>query len=170
MAAKWDKQLMDFIKRTGEELKRTGDELRTEAQKLLVEVKDPAKQAKVKEGLENLRTWAVATGKQAAERLETAARHVEETIEKTFDNREVPTSAEPQPPPAAPTRSTAQTPEPEPQPRAAKKAAARTGTQKSIGRKKTAAKAPAKTPAKKAAARTGTQKSIGRKKPARPTS
>ena len=28
MAEKWDKQLMDFLKRTGEELKRTGDELR----------------------------------------------------------------------------------------------------------------------------------------------
>ncbi|WNG40547.1 transcriptional regulator [Archangium violaceum] len=169
MAAKWDKQLMDLLKRTGEELKRTGDELKTEAQKLLVEVKDPAKQAKVKEGLENLRTWAVATGKQAAERLETAARHVEETIEKTFEGREATTSAESQPPPATPTPSASAQP-PEPQPRAAKKTAAKTGTQKSIGRKKTATKAPAKTPAKKAAAKTGSQKSIGRKKPARPTS
>jgi hypothetical protein len=156
MAEKWDKQLMDFLKRTGEELK-------TEAQRLMVEVKDPAKQAKVKEGIENLRTWAMATGKQAAERIESAVRQVEETLEGAIEGRgastppvEPPRTAAPPPAPAAP---------PEAQPRAEKKAAAKTGT-KSIGRKKTATKAPSK----KAAAKTGTKKSIGRKKPARPAS
>lgn len=162
MAEKWDKQLMDFIKRTGDELKRSGEELKTEAQKLLVEVKDPAKQAKVKEGLENLRTWAVATGKQAAERIEATARQVEDTIQKTFDGmaadggasegRASPPSGErpqPTPTPAPP-------PPPQPKPRP-----------KSIGRKKTASKAPAK---KAAAKKTGSKKSIGRKKPARPAS
>jgi hypothetical protein len=165
MAEKWDKQLMDFIKRTGEELKRSGEELRTEAQKLLVEVKDPAKQAKVKEGLENLRTWAVATGKQAAERIEATARQVEETIQKTFEGMAHEGTASPPPgeqPRPAPTA--APTPPSEPPPRAAKPAA-KTGT-KSIGRKKTATKAPVK---KAAAKKTGT-KSIGRKKPARPAS
>jgi hypothetical protein len=162
MAEKWDRQLMDFLKRTGEELKRTGEDLKTEAQKLLVEVKDPAKQAKVKEGLENLRTWAVATGKQAAERIETAVRRVEETVEGAFEGQDTATPA-PGGTRAAPTAAPAEPPKP--QPRTAKKAAAKTGTQKSIGRKKTAAKAPAK----KAAAKTGTQKSIGRKKPASPS-
>ncbi|MFY0581682.1 transcriptional regulator [Cystobacter fuscus] len=85
MAEKWDKQLMDFLKRTGEELKRTGDDLKTEAQRLLVEVQDPNNQAKVKEGLQNLRVWAMATGKQAAEHLESAVRRVEETVEGAFD-------------------------------------------------------------------------------------
>jgi hypothetical protein len=167
MAEKWDKHLMDFIKRTGEELKRSGEELKTEAQKLLVEVKDPAKQAKVKEGLENLRTWAVATGKQAAERIEATARQVEETIQKTFDgmgpegSKAQPPSGErphPTPTPAPPPPQPKPEPKPKPKP-------------KSIGRKKTAAKAPAKAPAKKAAAKkTGASKSIGRKKPARPAS
>jgi ribosomal protein L18 len=171
MAEKWDKQLMDFLKRTGEELKRTGDDLKTEAQKLLVEVKDPVKQAKVKEGLENLRTWAVATGKQAAERIESAVRRVEETIEGTFEGQGTST-----PPPGEPrageTRATstaAPAESPATPPRATKKAVAKTGktgTQKSIGRKKTATQATGKAPAKKAAAKTGTQKSIGRKKPA----
>jgi hypothetical protein len=169
MAEKWDKQLMDFLKRTGDELKRTGEELKDEAQRLLVEVKDPAKQAKVKEGLDNLRTWAVATGKQAAEKLESAARRVEESIEGAVGglNKDAPTPGEPaRPPSAAAPAAKASASEPRP----AKKTAAKAGSQKSIGRKKTAAKAPAaKTPAKKAAAKTGTQKSIGRKKPARPS-
>jgi hypothetical protein len=169
MAEKWDKQLMDFLKRTGDELKRSGEELKDEAQRLLVEVKDPAKQAKVKEGLENLRTWAVATGKQAAERLEGAARRVEESIEGAVGglNKDAPTPSEPATPPTSAAPAT-ETPKAEPLP--AKKAAAKAGSQKSIGRKKPAAKAPAaktpaaKTPAKKAAAKTGTKKSIGRKK------
>jgi hypothetical protein len=170
MAEKWDKHLMDFIKRTGEELKRSGEELKTEAQKLLVEVKDPAKQAKVKEGLDNLRTWAVATGKQAAERIEATARQVEDTIQKTFDGmnegKASPTPGErsrPAPTPAAAPASEA--------PPRATKTAAKAGT-KSIGRKKTAGKAPAKKAAAKQAAakKSGASKSIGRKKPARPTS
>ena len=178
MAEKWDKHLMDFLKRTGEELKRTGDDLKTEAQKLLVEVKDPAKQAKVKEGLETLRSWAVVTGKQAAERIESAVRRVEETVEGAFENRDTtaPTPGENRTgaPRAAPTPPPARASEPEP--RTAKKAAAKTGTQKSIGRKKTATKAPAKKavaktgPAKTGPAKTGTKKSIGRKKPASPSS
>ncbi len=67
---KWEKQLMDFIKRTGEELKRTSDELKVEAQRLLDEVRDPARQAKVKETLKDLRDKATAMTKEAAEKLE----------------------------------------------------------------------------------------------------
>jgi len=152
MAEKWDKQLKEVLKFTREELKRTGDELKTHAQRLLEEVQDPTKQAKVKEGLQTLRTWAVATGKQAAEQIESAVRRVEETVEGAFDKREA--SSTPQPPPAAP-----------PPPPAAKKAA-RPGASKSIGRKKPAAKAPPSA-TKKAAAKPGASKSIGRKKPAR---
>jgi hypothetical protein len=156
MAEKWDKQLMHFLKRTGEELK-------TEAQRLMVEVKDPAKQAKVKEGIENLRTFAVTAGKQVAERIESAVRQVEESIEGAIEgNKGASTPAGPPPRTAAPP---AKAEPPAAPPPAAKKAAAKTGT-KSIGRKKTATKAPAK----KAAAKTGTKKSIGRKKPARPGS
>ncbi|HYO55568.1 transcriptional regulator [Archangium sp.] len=156
MAEKWDKHLMDFLKRTGEELK-------TEAQRLLVEVKDPTKQAKVKEGLENLRTWAMATGKQAAERIESAVRQVEQAIEGASESREASTPGESPRTAAPPPASDAPRETPH---RAEKKAAAKTGTKKSIGRKKTATQAPAK----KAAAKTGTKKSIGRKKPARPAS
>ena len=138
MAEKWDKlPLMEFLKRTGDELKRTGEELKVEAQKLLVEVKDPAKQAKVKEGLENLRTWAVATGKQAAERIETAVRQVEQTVEGAFENQKGASApGGTTTPPASSARP--ESPAAEPTPRAEKTATAKTGTQKSIGRKKPA--------------------------------
>ncbi|WNG21137.1 transcriptional regulator [Cystobacter fuscus] len=165
MAEKWDKQLMDF-------LKRTGDDLKTEAQRLFVEVQDPNNQAKVKEGLQNLRVWAMATGKQAAEHLESAVRRVEETVEGAFDKRSSSASPPPPVPPASRTPSAPPPPAPTPPVPPEAKAAAKAGASKSIGRKKPSAKtAPAKTAAKKPAAKKASSpKSIGRKKPARPAS
>jgi hypothetical protein len=160
MAEKWDKQVLEFLKYTGNELKRTGEQLRTDAQKLLTEVQDPKKQAKVKEGLEQLRTWAVETGKQAADRMESAVRQVEEAVEGAFGRQ---AGAGTNPPPAS--QATPSVPPAEP-PAAAKKAPAKKAT-KSIGRKKTAAKAPAGGASKPRTAKKA-PKSIGRKKPARP--
>jgi hypothetical protein len=164
MAEKWDKQLKDVLQFTREEFKRTGDELKTHAQRLLVEVQDPNNQAKVKEGLATLRTWAVATGKQAQEQLESAVRRVEEVVEGTFDKRAesapppAPSASAPPPRPSSPSAEAAA-----PKPSAEKKP----GASKSIGRKKPAAKA-ASSGTKKTAAKKGGPKSIGRKKPARP--
>lgn len=174
MAEKWDKQLMEFLKRTGDELKRTTDDLRGEAQRLLKEVKDPQNQAKVKEGLEQLRTWTATATKVATEKIETAVRQVEGAVEKAFKPEEgssqggqqaqgkaSPPSATAQPA-AAPTGAAPAAPAGSGAP-AAKKAGG-----KSIGRKKAAAKAPASRPgaggktAKKAAS--GSKKTIGRAK------
>ncbi len=169
MAEKWDKQLKEVLKFTRDELKRTGDELKTHAQRLLEEVQDPDKQAKVREGLQTLRTWAVATGKQAADQIESAVRRVEETVEGAFDKRDA--ASAPQPPPAAapaPSRAA----EPPAEPPATKKAAGKPGAAKTMGRKKPAAKkgpTPPPPPAKKAA-KPGASKTMGRKKPARPGS
>jgi len=171
MAEKWDKQLMDFLKRTGDELKRTTDDLRGEAQRLLKEVKDPQNQAKVKEGLEQLRTWASVTSKVAAEKIETAVHQVEGAVERAFKHEEggqegtgprVSTAtAPPQAPTSTAPTSTAPTEAPKADVPAAKKAAP-----KSIGRKKAAAKSPTARPAAKAAKKgaSNSKKTMGRTK------
>ncbi len=82
---KWEKQLMEFIKRTGDEIKRTGDEIKVEAQRLLDEVRDPARQAKVKESLKELRSKASTMTKDAAEKIETVVRNIEDAVENAFD-------------------------------------------------------------------------------------
>lgn len=145
---KWENQLMDFIKRTGEELKRTGEEIKVEAQRLMDEVRDPSRQAKVKETLKELRDKATLMTKEAGDILESAVKRVEGAFEQGKADDA------PQDAPAA-----GATPAAEPAPAA--KSARKTG--KSIGKKAGAKKAAAtkKAPAAKKAA----PKSIGRKKP-----
>jgi hypothetical protein len=148
MAEKWDKQFMEFIKRAGEDLKRTGEEIKVEAQRLLDEVRDPARQAKVKK---TLKTFT----KEAGEMLEGAVKKVEGVVENAFDRNkpEESSKAQPKAAPAAPA-------EPAPAAKPARKAG------KTIGKKAGAKKAAgAKSPASKAPAAKKTSKSIGRKKP-----
>ncbi|MGQ0505388.1 MAG: hypothetical protein ACT4TC_08705 [Myxococcaceae bacterium] len=64
MAEQWDTRMMEFIRRTGEEIK-------TETQRLVSEVKDPEKQQKVREALKELGTWAKRTAEEAAEKVRT---------------------------------------------------------------------------------------------------
>lgn len=143
---KWENQLMDFIKRTGEELKRTGEEIKVEAQRLMDEVRDPSRQAKVKETLKDLRDKATAMTKEAGEILESAVKKVEGAFEQDK------AAESPKAQPAA-----APTPAAEPAAKSTRKAG------KTIGKKAGAKKAAAtkKAPAAKKAA----PKSIGRKKP-----
>jgi hypothetical protein len=144
MAEKWDKQFMDFIKRTGEDLKRTGEEIKVEAQRLLDEVRDPGRQAKLKETLKNFT-------KEAGEMLEGAVKKVEGVVENAFDKNK------PEKPKAQPAAAPA---EPAPAAKPARKAG------KTIGKKAGAKKAAgARSPASKAPAAKKSSKSIGRKKP-----
>jgi gas vesicle protein len=149
---KWEKQIMDFIKRTGEEIKRTGEEIKVEAQRLLDEVRDPARQAKVKETLKDLRDKATAISKDAADKLETAVKKVEGAVENALDlnkpegtSKAPPAAAAPAPKPATPAK---------PARKAGKTIGKKAGAKKAAG-----TKSAAKAPAKKA------PKSIGRKKP-----
>lgn len=145
---KWENQLMDFIKRTGEELKRTGEEIKVEAQRLMDEVRDPSRQAKVKETLKELRDKATLMTKEAGDILESAVKRVEGAFDQ--DKPEATPKAQPA------TEST-----PAAEPASASKSARKAG--KTIGKKAGAKKAAAtkKAPAAKKAA----PKSIGRKKP-----
>lgn len=147
---KWENQLMDFIKRTGEELKRTGEEIKVEAQRLMDEVRDPSRQAKVKETLKDLRDKATAMTKEAGDLLESAVKKVEGAFEQDKADAAAPKAK----------ASAGSTPDAEPAPAA--KPARKAG--KTIGKKAGAKKAAAtkKAPAAKKAA----PKSIGRKKKA----
>jgi hypothetical protein len=150
---KWEKQLMEFIKRTGDEIKRTGEEIKVEAQRLLDEVRDPARQTKVKESLKDLRGKASAMTKDAAEKIETVVRNIEDAVENAFDrNKAAETSKAP---PAGSTASE----EPASKPKPARKAG------KTIGKKAGAKKASGASPAAKKAPAKKAPKSIGRKKP-----
>jgi len=86
MADKWDKQqVLDFLKRTGEDLKRTGEEVRKEAQRIIDEVRDPETQAKVKEKLSSFGTWAKRTAEDAATMLDGAVKKAEDMFAKASE-------------------------------------------------------------------------------------
>lgn len=138
MTEKWDKQqLLQFLKRTGEEFKRTGEELRTEAQRVIEEVRDPSRQAKLRENLEELKQWARTAGKEAAELLENAVHRVEQHFERRKSNPVAPF-------PFPTEEETEEAPSPAPRKKPARKASAKAP-------KKAApkAKAPAAAKAKK---------------------
>lgn len=74
----WDQQVVNFLKRTGEDLKKAGEDIRAEAQKLMTEVRDPDTQQKVKDSLANLGTWAKQTAEGAASAIDQAVRKAED--------------------------------------------------------------------------------------------
>src|SRR5229473_5621787 len=80
----WDKRLLDFLKRTGEDIK-------AETQRLVEEVRDPAKQRKVKEALREFGTWAKQTAEEAAEMVETAVKKAETAFTQRVQNPPAPT-------------------------------------------------------------------------------
>ena len=78
MTNDWNKeQVLGFLRKAGEDLRRAGDELRTEAQKLMAEVRDPANQERVREGLRELGGWLKRTSSEAAEAIEGAVKRAE---------------------------------------------------------------------------------------------
>ncbi len=56
----WDDRLLEFVRKTGEDLKRTGEELLGEAQRTFDELRDPTQQERLKARVAELRTWAEA--------------------------------------------------------------------------------------------------------------
>ncbi|HVE83420.1 MAG TPA: transcriptional regulator [Myxococcales bacterium] len=74
----WDQTLVNFLKRTGEDLKKAGEDIRAEAQKLVDEVRDPETQQKIKDGLGNLGQWAKKSAEDAATKIEEAVRRADE--------------------------------------------------------------------------------------------
>lgn len=68
----WDDRLLEFVRKTGEDLKRTGEELLGEAQRTIDELRDPAQQERLKARVAELRTWAKSKFIEARGRAEEA--------------------------------------------------------------------------------------------------
>lgn len=68
----WDERLLEFVRKTGEDLKRTGEELLGEAQRTVDELRDPAQQERLKARVAELRTWAKSKFIEARSRAEEA--------------------------------------------------------------------------------------------------
>lgn len=81
----WEDRLKTLFGRTAEELKRTGQDLRAEAERLLTEVKDPARQQKIREGLEDFSAWARKTAEDVASLVENQVKRAEDVVVKATD-------------------------------------------------------------------------------------
>lgn len=80
--SQWDAKLKSFLKKTGDDFKRFGAEVKDEAQKLLTEVKDPARQQKLRDGLKDVGAWAAKTAEEVAVLVESGVKKTEEALEK----------------------------------------------------------------------------------------
>ncbi len=149
----WETKLRAFMKKAGEDFKRAGNDIKDEAQRLYQEVNDPETQARLRERLKEVGSWAKQTGDELAVLLDQGVKKAEVVITKASDKvKDFAT----QPPPAGPTPEKPPPARSEPAPEAPRKAA-----KKTVGRsgKKPAAKkkSPAKKPLGKAGARGGSE-------------
>ncbi len=83
----WDKRLLDF-------LKRTSDEIKAETQRLVEEVRDPATQQKVKESLREFGAWAKQTAEDAAQMMENAIKKAESAFTQKVETSSTSTRAQ----------------------------------------------------------------------------
>jgi hypothetical protein len=142
----WDDQLKTFLKKTGDELKRAGEEIKKEGERLLVEVRDPEKHKKVKDGLKEFGTWAKKTAEEVAVMVEQGVKKAEVAVRGVGDKQAAPATAEDD------EASTAPTP-PSPPPYMPPAGKAKKATSKTIGRGKGSKPASG-----------GAKKTIGRKR------
>jgi len=68
----WDEKLLEYVRKTGEDLKRTGEEFLDQAQRTFDDIRDPAQQERLKARVAELRTWAMSKFEEARSRAEDA--------------------------------------------------------------------------------------------------
>src|SRR5215468_5618004 len=68
----WEDRLLEYVRRTGEDLKRTGEEFLEQTQRTFDELRDPAQQERLKARVAELRTWAMSKFEEARARAEEA--------------------------------------------------------------------------------------------------
>lgn len=68
-----DRQVLDFLKRTGEEI-------RTETQKILEQIRDPENQQKIRDSLNEFGTWAKETAEEATTLVESAVQKAKDRM------------------------------------------------------------------------------------------
>ncbi|MFZ5472245.1 MAG: hypothetical protein ACOZIN_22665 [Myxococcota bacterium] len=78
----WEAQLKTFFDKAGRELRRMGKDIQVEAERLLDEMKDPARQEKVKEGLREVGTWAKKTAEEVAALVEQGVKKAEHAFRR----------------------------------------------------------------------------------------
>ncbi|MBL8909359.1 MAG: hypothetical protein JNM17_01530 [Archangium sp.] len=83
--SQWDLKMKAFLKKAGDDFKRFGNDVKEEAQKLMSEVQDPARQAKLREGLKDVGVWARKAADEVAVMVETGVKKAEETLVKAGD-------------------------------------------------------------------------------------
>jgi hypothetical protein len=150
----WDLKMKAFLKKTGDDLKRLGRDVKEEAQKLMGEVKDPERQARLRDGLKDVGHWARKAAEDVATVMETGVKKAEDAFRQAsgkmtdFVAKEVdgqpdassaPPAPEPTPPSPPPEMDEAPAPAPKKTvgPRKKKPAAKRaTAAKKTIGKKK----------------------------------
>lgn len=144
----WDSKFKGFLKKAGDDFKRAATDVKKEAERLMKEVKDPERQARVREGVQEASVWAKKTAEQLASLVEVGVKQAEgalSEVSKQLKTAPAEPSSDPAPSPA-PTPKNAAPPEmatPAPAPKkVAKKTVGRGGGKKSPATKKTAAKKP----------------------------
>lgn len=83
--SQWDLKMKAFLKKAGDDFKRFGTDVKQEAQKLMSEVQDPARQAKLRDGLKDVGVWARKAADEVATMVETGVKKAEETLVKAGD-------------------------------------------------------------------------------------
>ena len=68
----WDERLLEYVRKTGEDLKRTGEEFLDQAQRTFDDLRDPTQQERLKARVAELRTWAMTKFEEARSRAEDA--------------------------------------------------------------------------------------------------
>jgi hypothetical protein len=76
----WDLKVKAFLKKAGDDFRRFGRDVKEEAQKLLNEVKDPERQAKLREGLKEVGHWARKAAEDVATVMENGVKKAEDAI------------------------------------------------------------------------------------------
>ncbi len=150
----WDEQLRRFVKTTGEEIRRVGEDIKTEAERLLVEVRDPDKQRKVKEGLRDFSVWARKTAEEVVEVVEKGIKKAEGALNKNAKGGSERERAPARP--AAANEAEATGSATSPAPSSERSAPPRKSAAKTVG--------PKKSKSTKAAPKTRAAKTVGRKK------
>ncbi len=148
--ADWDSKFKGFLKKTGDDFKRAATDVKKEAERLMKEVKDPERQAKVREGVQEASVWARKTAEQLASLVEVGVKQAEgalSEVSKQFKTTPAGASEEPVPASASTPQNASppdlRTPAPAPAPqKPTKKTVGRGGAKKSTATKKTAAKRP----------------------------
>ena len=107
----WDSKFKGFLKKAGDDFKRAATDVKKEAERLMKEVKDPERQAKVREGVQEASVWAKKTAEQLASLVEVGVKQAEgalSEVSKQFKTAPAEPSSAPAP---APTPKNAAPPE-----------------------------------------------------------